>query len=198
MIKAIIFDCFSVLIGDATKMMSSELWHKDPAKGEQYRSVSRAMDKGVLGVVEGNEILAELLGVSYDELIDIRNKGEVRNIELLNYIENSLKGNYKLAVLSNISSRARLDSRFLPGELERIFDVVIASGDVGHIKPYPEIFQITLDQLGVAPEECVMIDDIQEFCDGAKAVGINAIQFSSNSQAIADLQALIDRGGERE
>ena len=198
MIKAIIFDSFSVLIGDATKLASGELWHADPERAKQYQAVAHTLDKGVITEEEAGPILAGLLGMTAEALQELRNKGEVRNVELLGYIENSLRGKYKLAVVSNISSRARLDQRFLPGELDRLFDVVVASGDVGYIKPQPEIYHIVAERLGVAPEECVMIDDIVDFCDGARAAGVQAIRYLTNRQAITDLNALIDRGGKRD
>lgn len=194
MIKAVIFDCFSVLIGDASKAAAAELWHSNPEKGDEYRAVSRASDAGILNEEESLELHARLLGMNKEALRDLRNKGEVRNVELINYIENSLQGTYKLALLSNISSRARLDIRFLPGELDRIFDVVVPSGEVGYIKPQPEIYEITAHQLGVLPEECVMIDDIAEYCEGARTAGMQAIQFTSNQQAITELISVIDRG----
>lgn len=198
MIKAIIFDCFSVLIGDATKLASSKLWQVDPEKGEQFQAVAHALDKGIIAEDEALEVHASLLGMTSDELREMRNSGEVRNAELLGYIEDSLIGKYKLAVVSNISSRARLDVRFLPGELDKLFDVVIASGDVGYIKPQPEIYQLVADRLGVALEECVMLDDILEFCEGARATGMHAIQFFTNQQAITELNELIDRGEKRD
>jgi len=197
MIKAIIFDCFSVLIGDATKLAASELWSTNPERAKQFQAVAHTLDRGVISEEEAGPILAGMLGMSPEALRELRDKGEVRNVELLGYIENSLKGQYKLAVMSNISSRARLDQRFLPGELDTLFDVVVASGDVGYIKPQSEIYRITAERLGVAPEECVMLDDIADFCEGARAVGMQAIQFLSNKQAITDLSTLIDRGGKR-
>ena len=197
MIKAIIFDCFSVLIGDATKPLATELWQSDPEKGKQFQAVARSVDKGVTPDSEALEIHADLLGITPDTLRDLRNKGEVRNVALLDYIESSLKGHYKLAVMSNISSRERLDIRFLSGELDALFDVVVASGDVGCIKPQPEIYYIVAERLGVAPEECVLLDDIADFCDGARAVGMHAIQFFTNEQALRELEALIDRGDKR-
>lgn len=194
MIKAIIFDCFSVLIGDATKRAANDLWLADPEKGKQFQAVAHAVDKGIIAEEEALEIHSTLLGMTTDELREMRNTGEVRNAELLEYIVTNLKGKYKLAVVSNISSRARLDMRFLPGELDTVFDVVIASGDVGHIKPQPEIYQLVAERLGVAPEACVMLDDIADFCEGARTAGMQAIQFLSNQQALTDLNALIDRG----
>lgn len=194
MIKAIIFDCFDVLIGDATKPHLAELAKRNTGRADEFRAITHAVDKGVLSDKEAIAAQAALLDLSVEEFSDLRTKGEVRNVELLNFIA-TLKGKYKLAVLSNINSRERLDLRFLPGELDQLFDVVIPSGEVGYIKPQPEIYQIALNKLGVLPEECVMLDDIEAFCEGARMAGMHAIQFLNNEQAITDLNALIDRGG---
>lgn len=195
MIEAIIFDCFSVLIGDASKMATAKLEHISPEKAEQFRSATHAADKGIITEEEAGRVQASLLGIAEADLKALRQQGETRNVELLEYIKNSLKGHYKLALVSNVSSRTRLESRFLPGELDELFDIVIASGDVGYTKPQPEIYYLAAARLEVGVEQCVMLDDIAAYCDGAREVGMNAIQFKTTAQGIADLEHFIDRGG---
>lgn len=196
MIRAIIFDCFNVLIADATHRALADMSELAPDKRQEFSAVTHAVDKGIISDLEAAEVQAALMGMSVEAFIELRNNGEVRNEELISFIK-TLKGNYKLGMVSNINSRARLDSRFLEGQLDQLFDTVIASGEVGYIKPEPEIFEIAAAQLGVLPTECVFIDDIADFCEGARAVGMQAIQFISTNQAITDLHTLIDRGGER-
>lgn len=197
MIKAIIFDCFNVLIRDATKHLVEQMGLVDPAKRQEFSAVTHAVDKGIISDTEGAEAQSALLGLTQEEFVSIRNKGEVRNEPLIEYIK-TLKGDYKLMMLSNIVSRERLDSRFLPGQLDELFDEVIPSGEVGYIKPQPELFILAAERLGLRPEECVMIDDIADFCEGARATGMQAIQFLNNEQAITELNALIDRGEKRD
>ncbi len=196
-IKAIIFDCFNVLVADATHRALADLQELDPAKREEFSAVTHAVDKGIITDIEAAEVQSALMGMSIEAFIALRNDGEVRNEQLITFIQ-SLKGNYKLGMVSNINSRERLDSRFLPGQLDELFDVVVPSGEVGYIKPQPEIFELAAAKLSVLPEECVFIDDIAEFCEGARVVGMQAIQFISTNQAIADLTTLIDRGGEKD
>lgn len=196
MIKAIIFDCFNVLVADATKQALANMNVLDPEKRAEFSAVTHAVDKGIISDTEAIGTQSQLLGMSDDEFISLRNLGEVRNEELIAYIK-TIKGSYKLAMVSNINSRERLDSRFLPGQLDELFDAVIPSGEVGYIKPQPEIFMIAAERLGVRPEDCVFIDDIEDFCEGARAVGMQAIHFTSNAQALSELKALIDRGEER-
>ena len=122
---------------------------------------------------------------------------EIPNKELLDYIA-ALKQTYKTAMLSNISSRERLSIRFTDGQLQSHFDTIVASGDEGFVKPQPEIYHIAALRLGVEPSECVFIDDIAEFCDGARATGMQAIQYVTNQQVITDLNTLIDGGDKRD
>lgn len=197
MIKAIIFDCFGVFIGNPYKVRVEALEKTDPEKARQMHIINHASDRGLLGRDESAQKMAEIIGISVEQFLREQDKGEIRNEELVAFVK-TLRPHYKLAMLSNISSRARLDLRFEPGQLDELFDTVVASGDEGTVKPEPEIYKIALQRLDALPEECVFIDDILEYCQGAEAVGIRAIQYLNFQQAISDLAALIDRGGKTE
>ena len=67
-------------------------------------------------------------------------------------------------------------------------DVIVYSHEVGLLKPDARIYHLVCDLLDVAPEEAVLLDDVQENVDGAKAVGMRGITFANNAQAIADLE----------
>lgn len=194
MIKAIIFDCFGVFIGNPYKLRAQALDQSDPEKGKLLHDINRASDRGYLSRDETAKQMAELIGISTEQFLAEQDKGEIRDEDLVAYVK-TLRPQFKLAMLSNISSRERLELRFEQGQLDELFDVVVASGDEGYIKPEPEIYEIALARLGVKPEECVMLDDILEYCHGAEAVGLHAIQYFNLQQAITDLNALIDRGG---
>ena len=193
MIKAIIVDCFGVLLGNAYKTHLMELESEDPEKAKEVRAVNHASDMGILTREETAEAISRLFDMDAEDFLAEQNQVEVPNTQLLEFIA-ELKQHYKTGLLSNISSRERLSIRFQNGELERCFDTIVASGDEGYVKPQPEIYEIAATRLGVAPNEGVMIDDIAEFCEGARAVGMQAIQFQTNQQCITDLSALIDRG----
>lgn len=193
MVTTIIFDCFGVLLGNTYKQRLATLEQQDPKKAEELRAINHASDRGILSREESAMYMAELLDVEPEELLAEQDAGEVQNTELLAYIA-TLKGKYKVGLLSNINSRERLGMRFEPGQLDRLFTTVVASGDEGYVKPEPEIYQIAAARLGAEPSECIMIDDIAEFCDGARAVGMQAIQFLNTTQCIADLEEILDRG----
>jgi epoxide hydrolase-like predicted phosphatase len=196
MIKAIIFDCFGVLLGNAYKTHLMEVEQEDPERANEIRAINHASDVGILSREETADAIAGLFGMEPEEFLEEQNQVEVPNQALLDYIA-TLKPRFKTALLSNINSRERLGIRFEPGVLASHFDTIAASGDEGFVKPQPEIYSIVATRLGVKPSECVMIDDIAEFCQGARNVGMQAIQFQTTQQCITDLNALIDRGGEK-
>ena len=42
-------------------------------------------------------------------------------------------------------------------------------------KPQPEIYLLGGERVGLAPQECVFVDDLRENCEGAEAVGMTAV-----------------------
>lgn len=191
MIKAVMFDCFGVVLADVLRAKIASIEQVDPEAGRRVTDILKAADRALLTREETAEQLGDVFGVTAEEIMRQSDEGEVQNEELITLIK-SLKGRYKLAMLSNIRSRERLEERFEPGELDELFEVVVASGDTGFIKPERQIYELVLERLGVTADEAVMIDDNQTYCQGAEAVGITAIQFKSNEQCRRDLATLID------
>ena len=81
-------------------------------------------------------------------------------------------------------------------EIDEIFEVIVDSAFVGMRKPDPAIYHLTVERLGdgVGAEHCVFIDDIDVNCEAARALGMAAVQFHSTDQAIAEVEALLERG----
>ncbi len=190
MIKAIIFDCFGVLLADVLRTKAMSLKDTKPQVAEVIFDTLKQLDRGLISREEGMAHIAGALGIELQAALEMIHGGEVRNAALIDAIP-ALHAEYKIGLLSNVRGRVWLDDRFLPGELDKNFDVVIASGDVGMVKPEPGIYHLIAQRLGVLPEECVMIDDLQSGCDGAVAVGMKAVQYHNNDQALSELHALL-------
>lgn len=69
------------------------------------------------------------------------------------------------------------------------FHWAILSYEVGLMKPEPEIYEAAIKKAGVAPHEIFFTDDRSENVAGAKAVGIDAVQFVDAKQTAAELRA---------
>jgi putative hydrolase of the HAD superfamily len=70
------------------------------------------------------------------------------------------------------------------------FDHQTFSAEVSLIKPDPAIYEHSLRGVGVAPSEALFVDDKERNVQGARAVGIHAIQFRSVEQLRSELREL--------
>jgi glucose-1-phosphatase len=91
----------------------------------------------------------------------------------------------RLAVLSNTDP---LHSALLEAEFPflRHFPARIYSCRVGVSKPAAPIYQAALDAAGVAAADALYIDDVLEYVEAARAMGIDAILFENPSQLSAE------------
>ena len=76
--------------------------------------------------------------------------------------------------------------------VDEIFELVVDSAYVGCRKPEAEIYEITLDRLGLPASACLFVDDVDRNCEGAQAVGITAIHFRDNEQAIPEIRSALE------
>lgn len=97
-------------------------------------------------------------------------------VKLIRYIA-ALKKTHKTALLNN-TQKEFFRNIVREYDLERLFDVVVSSSEVGMIKPHSEIYRRTLQKLNVRPEEMMFIDDREENVRGAEAVGIHSIRYT--------------------
>jgi HAD superfamily hydrolase (TIGR01509 family) len=70
-------------------------------------------------------------------------------------------------------------------------DVIVYSHEEGYVKPDARMYRIVCDRLEVEPGAAVLLDDVQANVDGAISAGMLAVAYSSNDQAIAELDALL-------
>jgi 2-haloacid dehalogenase len=70
------------------------------------------------------------------------------------------------------------------------FDGIVVSGDEGLLKPDREIFELFFDRYDVRPESAVFVDDSLHNVEGARAVGMQALHFSSPETLARDLRGL--------
>ncbi len=140
------------------------------------RGLIRARDFFEQTVLRPNE----KLGLTFDALWKlVCGESRVIHPECLAMLD-ALKasGSYRVATLNNESpelNEYRLDTF---GLRER-FDYFICSGYVHEMKPLPGIYRTAISTSGHCPEETLFIDDKQENCDAAVALGIRAIRFES-------------------
>ena len=72
-----------------------------------------------------------------------------------------------------------------------LFDTVVLSGEVGMRKPEREIFVHAAQALGLAPAECVFIDDMEANVAAAQACGMTAVLHTGPEATVSALQDLL-------
>ncbi len=96
--------------------------------------------------------------------------------DYLHELLDTLSQRYRLGLLSNYPDGEAIRATLERLDLEKYFQAVVVSGDVGHVKPHPLPFQTVLDRLGVGPEEAVYVgDNWLGDIQGAKQVGMAAV-----------------------
>ena len=62
------------------------------------------------------------------------------------------------------------------------FDEIVVSAEIGEVKPDAPIYERLLERNGLAASDCLFIDDVLKNVEGARAVGMEAVQFESAGQ----------------
>ena len=100
-----------------------------------------------------------------------------------------LVGRVKLGLVSNTNwAHVAWLKPHLP-VLER-FDAVLYSCAEGLVKPEPALYLRALERVGCAPGEAAFFDDLPEYVEAARALGLRARLFTTADAFAADLRAL--------
>lgn len=196
-IKHVVFDVGNVIVrwapleitrltlGDAK---ASEQWARSIFGSEIWVN----LDKGVLSEAQAKREYQVKVGLSAEECE--RLFYYVKHTQLLIYgsvdvLKRVKAAGYGVYALTNNvhETVAYLKSTYTFWD---VFNGVTVSADLGLLKPEPEIYQAMLAQHGIKASEAVFIDDMPHNVEGAKAVGLSAIQFESAAQCEQALNVL--------
>jgi putative hydrolase of the HAD superfamily len=102
-------------------------------------------------------------------------------------------GGRRMAMLTNnVREWEPLWRSMLP--VDEIFELVVDSGFVGMRKPDAAIYKLTLERLGGVPaEECLFVDDSDVNVEAARELGMTAVHYRHNDQAIGEIRAALGR-----
>ena len=180
MIKAIIFDFFDVIRSDS---YHSWLRAHGFVREGIFHEVSQRLDAGKISLEEFFETLSKQSGEPVTlENFEANAKVNQNVIEIVK----QLRRKFTTALLSNAPS-ALIRDILERNDLEKYFDEIIVSSEVGHIKPNKEIFELTLSKLGIKPHEAIFIDDNKHNIEGSEKVGIRGFHFVTAEQLKKEL-----------
>ena len=115
------------------------------------------------------------------------------NVQMIDYMGNLRGRGYRMAMCTNnVREWEALWRPKLP--VDEIFEVVVDSAFVGTRKPERDIYEITLDRLGVEPADALFVDDMEINCDAARELGMGVVHFRTTEQALTEIESALGRG----
>jgi putative hydrolase of the HAD superfamily len=150
----------------------------------------RALERGEVTEEEFAARFGELLGLDPGRrtgLVD-RMFGHVQPDErMVEALRRARAQGVRTGLISNSMGAGRYDRSTFP----ELFDGVVISGDEGIHKPEPAIYELGCERVGLAPAECVFVDDLRENCEGAEAVGMTAVLHRGAERTLPRLEELL-------
>jgi beta-phosphoglucomutase len=125
------------------------------------------------------------------------------NIEMAEGLERVLKSlldkDMKLGIATSAPS-ANVDFVLGNTNLHIYFDVVVDSSMVSKGKPDPEIYLMAAEQMGLLPEQCIVVEDSIAGVKAGKAAGMKVIAITTTSarEKLGDADKIIDHFNEFE
>ena len=183
--KTIVFDMYGVIIKESKGNFIPYTYNHFPQS--EHDRITKAFRVDKLFTKAGNgEITSDefLSALGYDDT----------QFHMRAYIENhltmdedfydfaeSMKDKYKFALLSNdVSDWSKYITEFY--NLNKYLPIKVVSADVHCRKPEAKIFEIALEQLGVAADECIFIDNSVENLRTASSFGMETILFNRDNE----------------
>jgi HAD superfamily hydrolase (TIGR01509 family) len=128
--------------------------------------------------------IAESLGLSRpiaNDVIEERNRRFMARLQEgfvpLPFVAETLLALRSLVQMALVtgSPRDKLLLAHQETDLLPLFDCVITSDDCAHAKPHPAPYHTAMDQLGIAPGECLAVEDSPRGLNAAHAAGIRCL-----------------------
>jgi len=170
----------------------------DDAAAERFWTAYSAhrdgLDQGAAGVAAYWRAIARDTRATWDDArvhelwaADFRSWLSI-NPDIVELLADLRAGGTPLALLSNAGPD--YGSYFRHGPLGDFFTACYVSGELGLLKPHPDIYRHILHDLGITPADAIFIDNRETNVAGARALGITGHVFTDAGRLREFLAAL--------
>lgn len=178
MVRALLWDNDGVLVDtehlylEATRDALAELGVALDL--EAYRALSLTEGRSCFDLARDAGVAKEAIEAKRRER-DARYHARVRaGVELIAGVRetlDALHGRLPMAIVTS-SRPENLHAAHRHHAIDRYFDLVVASGDYARSKPHPDPYLEAAGRLGVAPEDCLVVEDSERGLMAALAAGM--------------------------
>lgn len=204
MLKGIIFDMDGVLIN--TEPLHYRVWKK--TFRDKGLEIEYEYYKGCIGSTVGYllDLIQKYYGVDFHndpDLVPLQRKNKAEMIKKDGFptipgvpemLARVREGNFLMAVASS-SPEIYINQVVEMLGVKNYFQVLCSGENVKNPKPAPDVFLKAAKELGLSPDECLVIEDSTNGCHAAKAAGMVCLGYDnpdSGDQNLSIADAVID------
>jgi epoxide hydrolase-like predicted phosphatase len=131
--------------------------------------------------------LAGLLKVEPTDLIDRMFAGSGPDRAMREAVAVARRAGVRTGLISN----SWVDRHYDAEMLDELFDGVVISAREGIRKPAPRMYELGAERIGLAPADCVYVDDLPFNLTPAAELGMGTIHHVDPEQTISELERLL-------
>lgn len=154
-----------------------EIQHRErrsPYEGEfkenDLGGTTRSLIRALYETDASDDQIAELLNVRFKVMVS-----SIRVDSAVHELLDRLSKRFRLGLISNYPCSRSINHSLAQHGLDRWFETVVVSADVGHVKPHPKLFDLAVSTMKVRPEATLYIgDNWLGDIQGAKRFGMKA------------------------
>lgn len=188
MIKAVLFDMDGVLV-DSEEFICEAAVEMFARKGLTVQKddflpfVGAGEDRYIGGVAEKYHFTLNLEDAKREvyEIYFTLIQGKLDPLPgVFSFIEKCRDKGLKLALATSADKPKMVANLLEIGLGENTFDVCINGLDVERKKPFPDIYKLAAEKLGVSPETCLVVEDAVNGIDAAKSARCKALALTTS------------------
>ena len=194
--KAFIFDMNGTMINDM--QFHEDAWY-EILVNQQHAPLTRAQVKSHM-YGKNEELFERVFGAgkfSKEEMNDIALQKEqqyqkdfLQHLKLIKGLDELLvkaKANNIQMAIGTAAIPFNIDYVLDNLQIRQYFKALISANDVAVSKPHPDVFLKAAEQLGIAPQDCLVFEDAPKGIEAARRAGMQAVGITSYHTA-AELQ----------
>ncbi len=171
-------DALTDMFGPHEFQRLSEIQHRErraPYSGEFHENDLVTVTRDLIQSLFDVEATQQQL----EELLDVRFRVMTSSVTVppgVHDLLERLHDRYRLGLISNYPCARSINHSLAENDLTRLFEVVVVSGDVGRVKPHPQIFEQAVMAMNIDPQRTLFVgDNWLGDIQGAKRYGMKAV-----------------------
>ena len=197
MLQAILFDMDGVLVDSEPVILKSAIqglkeFGVEARPDDFLEFVGAGEDRFVGGVAEkhGVAYVPEMKKRVYEIYCSLVDSELILFDEVPQTLRHLHETGYRIAIASS-ADRVKVEANIRAAGIPRdAVNAILSGEDIERKKPFPDIFLLAAERLGVSPCECIVVEDAVNGIQAATAAGMRSIGVTSFFPA----QRLLDEG----